>query len=628
MQRKSPFPSLVFLAAVLACLAMLSGCGAAKKLGLAGADERPPVATGPVTPERPRNPWDTWRPGETLNGKPLNDKAIRHADELYQKGDMRGALREYQSAARRKLSGEDREALFVRIAGTQLGIGETEKSMSTASGFYGGNQGAVDRVNPQFSIILGYGYARTGNLQQGLAWFSQAAKRSAGNRDLEEAARAGVRDVLTQASDADIDSLDATWSQNALVGPVLGEVRKMRSRGMSPGRSFEVQVAPAPGDESAITPRVTHGIGVLVPLSGEHARLGKATLNGIAFALNDLVQNGSVQLVEKDTADAATGSIEEAVNALAANGGAELILGPLIGANAPVAAETARLRGLPLITFSKQSSFQAGGGVYRFGPTARSQMISLVETAAGLAGLKRFAMVYPANAVGAEFADEFRKAVKANGAELVLDREYQPGSEQELMTLAEEVVQADPDAVFCPDSIPAAASFFVNIPEPARTRISPLGTASWDDSKQLKQVTKAMEGAIFPSIFFMQSSNPSVRQFVEAYRGKYGEAPDFLAAQGFDAGALVSAALKEVSPDRSFQSAIQSIGSYEGITGRVSVESSGEIERFYRVVVFTKGTETEMSQNEDVIRELKRRKELFKSAEGTADGTVPFYRAQ
>ncbi len=154
----------------------------------------------------------------------------------------------------------------------------------------------------------------------------------------------------------------------------------------------------------------------------------------------------------------------------------------------------------------------------------------------------------------------------------------------------------------------------MNLPEPVRGRISPLGTAFWDESRQLKNSATALDGAIFPTVFFAQSGNPAVRQFVESYRSTYNAAPDLLSAQGFDAAMLMITVAQTSARDRmSIQGALESIGSYSGLTGTLSVLPSGEIQRKYVVMVFSKGRLSELSSNAAMLHELQKRREIFRT---------------
>ncbi|MCB0321501.1 MAG: ABC transporter substrate-binding protein, partial [Bdellovibrionales bacterium] len=85
--------------------------------------------------------------------------------------------------------------------------------------------------------------------------------------------------------------------------------------------------------------------------------------------------------------------------------------------------------------------------------------------------------------------------------------------------------------------------------------------------------------------FFAKSDREVVKKFNEAYRHRYGMNPDFLAAQGFDVGTLVVAALRRSRQSgESFSKALTSIEAYDGLTGKIWVGPDGEMNRIFQVV--------------------------------------------
>jgi hypothetical protein len=90
---------------------------------------------------------------------------------------------------------------------------------------------------------------------------------------------------------------------------------------------------------------------------------------------------------------------------------------------------------------------------------------------------------------------------------------------------------------------------------------------------------------VFVSLFFTESTRPAVAQFMQSYYEQFRVKPDFLAAQGFDAATLVASAVgQQRQSGAPFAVALGSIGSYEGLTGTMTIAESGEIERTFSVV--------------------------------------------
>jgi ABC-type branched-subunit amino acid transport system substrate-binding protein len=155
--------------------------------------------------------------------------------------------------------------------------------------------------------------------------------------------------------------------------------------------------------------------------------------------------------------------------------------------------------------------------------------------------------------------------------------------------LAKSIEEAGAEAVFFPDSLTLAARFFGAFSNVHRDNIRPLGVGNWD-SPQLAQSSTVMRGAIFVSPFFAASARPAVQQFVQNYRARYNQSPDFLAAQAFDALTLVQEIIRRQQIDQmSWAAAAQQIEVYEGLTGRIALRADGEFERLFSVVELQRG---------------------------------------
>lgn len=613
-----------YLTLIAVVILFLQGCSTAPiRRVLYGSETPSTEPRGGAAAEKQRResaPWNLWSYGRLVDDSRAKDKGLLQADSLHEKGDLKKALDEYQRLMKKKLTPVERESIGVRVAGTQLMLGNSRDALTTVSRLYGGQ--GIDQVHPFFAIILAYAYAQQNDLNQSIAWFVQFQKLMGSRDEYRETAKNGVKKVLRNASPQSFESLSIAWSQDPLAGPLIGEERKLRARGLAPGVSAEVAVVPPAGEMPGAAAPGEGGIlkvGILLPLSGENASFGKKTKEGIDLAVNANNQGNIIQLIDKDSGSS-TQQTEAAVSSLALADGAQIVIGPLLSSQAPVAADAARLRGMPMITFSKNNSFNPGGGVYRLGATSRSQMESLVDAAVNQGRMTRLALIYPETPVGTEFADEFRRALRAVNLEPVFDKSYTGGQDSILMSLAEEAANADPQGIFCPDNIETAARFFMNIPDPVRARVSPLGTAAWDESRQLKNSATALDGAIFPTVFFSQSSSPAVQKFVESYRATYNTAPDLLSAQGFDAAMLTVTVAQSGARDRQgIQGALESISSYSGLTGMLSVLPSGEIQRKYVVLVLSHGKVSEFVSNEAMLRELQKRREIFQPTQPALD---------
>jgi ABC-type branched-subunit amino acid transport system substrate-binding protein len=267
-----------------------------------------------------------------------------------------------------------------------------------------------------------------------------------------------------------------------------------------------------------------------------------------------------------------------------------LLVGPLLSEQAPAVRTVALQERIPQLSLSKGNAFETGDIIFRFGATSNSQMDTLLDAASDVLGMQKFAIVYPELPFGLEYATSFKKYLTAKGLQLVYEASYAPGDSSKLSIIASEVERLSIDGIFVPDNIEGARSFLSLLSEEFRNRVRPMGPATWDSPQALAQSQAIFNRAIFISPFFMGSSNPLIRKFIDRYKAKFGKAPDFLAAQGFDAITLaIGAARKVINEGGSFDLALKHIESYDGLTGRMQVDVSGEVRRAYAVLELREG---------------------------------------
>lgn len=537
-------------------------------------------------------PWEIWPLGSDLQGQVFKSGLILQGDKELRAGRRPQALDAYVQAQNAPLAPSEHESLVMRIASTELALDQPNKSLSTLSNYFRTSGKVVDDVDARFSLIFAYAYGRKGDLDQSVAWFARVARVAANDGGLRSAAEQGLASLLRSLPDERLNQLTEQWAADTFVRVVVAEERARRVGGGSveDGSQSGIwassgfgTVVPASG--SATT------IGVLLPLSGSFANLGKSVRNGIDLALAGRMQTGSPDLrVAYRDSDASSDRAVESARELLTAEGASLILGPLLSEHAFAVGEFARHSRVPLLALAKNSNFTTGENVFRLGATVDSQVRSLIEVADERLHLKRYAMVYPEDAGGQELAEAFRNELNLRGLQIVYQSAYPKGNSDIFVSIAEGLEKSNAEAVFFPDSITTAARFFGSLSPSFRERARPLGVAMWDNPLQLANSSTVLEGAVFVSPFFSASSRPAIAQFNQSYQTAYGQAPDFLAAQGFDAlTILAEATRRQRSEGIQLPMAIQQVDTYEGLTGRITVRSDGELQRQFSVVQMSNG---------------------------------------
>lgn len=351
-------------------------------------------------------------------------------------------------------------------------------------------------------------------------------------------------------------------------------------------------------------------IGCLLPLTGPFAIYGKEALNGIQLAASDWKRPKSgleIELLIRDT-KGSDKTAAAAVEELAREQRVSVIIGPLAGRAAEAAAEKAQELGVPIIALSQREGIpETGEMVFRNFLTPSAQVDVLAETAVWDLGIRRFGVLFPENAYGNLFMGLFQDKVEELGAEITtvefyptdktdfagevrrmvkLDRPFpgsaargQGGSGSSSEDELEPIVEFE--AVFIPDIAERAAMIIPQFPFHKVLGLRFLGTSLWQSEDLIETSGDYIQDAIFPSAFFEELDSLLVRDFTSRYRRIFEAAPGLLAATGYDTLSIIKHVLesRRVLTRKDIQEALVELEGVEGITGRLSFQSSGELDR-------------------------------------------------
>ncbi|HAD26136.1 MAG TPA: penicillin-binding protein activator [Alphaproteobacteria bacterium] len=154
-------------------------------------------------------------------------------------------------------------------------------------------------------------------------------------------------------------------------------------------------------------------IGLLLPLSGQHAALGEALLQAAQLALFDFA-DPRLFLLPRDTAGTPEKAASAAENLIAE--GAEILLGPVFADAVAAAAEPARRNGLNVIAFSTDRDV-AGDNVFLLSFLPEQEIARIIGYAQAQ-DIWRFAALIPETAYGDRVEEAFRQSA-SNGATML-----------------------------------------------------------------------------------------------------------------------------------------------------------------------------------------------------------------
>ncbi len=291
-------------------------------------------------------------------------------------------------------------------------------------------------------------------------------------------------------------------------------------------------------DDAALANQTVVKVGLLLPLSGRNAALGKPLQDAAALSLFDKyarlslqAQNVRVELVPRDTGDTAEQAAAAMNQAIA--DGASFVIGPLFADATAASAPVARAKNISVMSLSNTRT-QASPGTYMFGFSPAEQADRVV-TYAILNGKQNIAVLVPQSALGETVLAATRKAVERNGGKLVAEAKYLTAGAGIDAALNALVPNGKPafDAILIPEGGQSLGTIIRGLGargvKVSNTQF--LGTGLWDDPDLLRRVN--LDGAWYAS------SPPELTQeFENRFRATYSYDPPRIASLAYDAVAL------------------------------------------------------------------------------------------
>jgi ABC-type branched-subunit amino acid transport system substrate-binding protein len=358
------------------------------------------------------------------------------------------------------------------------------------------------------------------------------------------------------------------------------EARPVEQAGQSGVAPAKTAIASIPPDVERYGPIAGRPgalkVGLLVPLSGAREAEGKALFDAAQMALFD-VGDERFTLLPADTAGTPDGARSAAIKLV--DGGAALLIGPLLSDEAKAAAPITRARGINLVSFSNNPS-AAGGGVYLLGHLASREVARLIDHARAN-GLRRFAVLAPADGYGRLVADEVALAVRQRNGELVATVFYPPSGNPLELDRVVQALSGGPafDALVLPDGgaqLKRVLTLLVQYGiDPALVRL--LGTSLWDDRQLLDE-------PILKGAWYVTPPPEGRASFRARFAQVFGYEPGRIAALGYDATALAIALARQPGGADFGARALTNPGGFSGMEGIFRFAPDGTSERGLAVV--------------------------------------------
>jgi branched-chain amino acid transport system substrate-binding protein len=351
-------------------------------------------------------------------------------------------------------------------------------------------------------------------------------------------------------------------------------------------------------------------VGAILPLSGRQEAVGRAVVDGLQMGIANPDSSREVEVVLGDVGPTEE-TAKQAFDRLVFEEKVMAIVGPPSGAQAELLSKKASDYGIPYISTSSRPGLVEKGGpfVFRLALTPERQVRALVGYAKERLNARRFAILFPQDNFGREFAAEFFKAVKDFDCEVTAAESFRSGQtdfklpirnmtglsfpafrrkeSDENARLLEEKLGRKPTRNELEDILPPIVDFdVVFIPESAKTlgQIVPaltaaltgqtmphlMGPATWKSNETLSRAGQYLENAYFVDTWSEERQSRTTKEFVEKFRIKNGSIPSVFAAQGYDIGLAIKLAYGNrggPSGRDELRARLENLGSIDGALG-------------------------------------------------------------
>ena len=360
-------------------------------------------------------------------------------------------------------------------------------------------------------------------------------------------------------------------------------------------------------------------VGVVLPISGRHGAISQKTLRGVQMGLglyNNYPSSFKLAVVDSEgNPDNARRGVERLVredNVIA-------IIGSVLSKTAPAVAAKASELGVPSIALSQKAGItDAGPNVYRNSLTSEMQVRYLVKVAMEEMGMKKFAILFPNDLYGVEFANIFWDEVLARGGQIVGAQNYSNketdfrypiqrlvgtyyvearADEYKLRlkdwsdaqtkksartTPPEDLLPpvVDFDAIFIPDSVKAMGQISAMLSFNGVKGVKLLGTNLWNVPGVAKRAGHFANSLMFVDSFVSTEPQFMNSIFARDYKAIFNEEPGIFEVQGYDAALLLRQLISQGATNReSLSSALARVQDFPGAVGPLSMTQQKEIMR-------------------------------------------------
>lgn len=489
--------------------------------------------------------WMFWQPGQDFHQQGQKVKALEPYDQeieaIVRSGklqDLDGVKSRLQALAKEGMQEPNLlNNIIYRLTNLDLLAQQPQKALKRLSLYYDSKKISTSNLSAQEALFLGFVYGSVGNYFQSIAWFDNARALDQHGQIGEESnlakrASEALRRVISSIPDAQFEGLSDKFSSNPFISALFGKERFARKEG-SPGVSAnpfglsnaKTEVSP----EAGVIPVDNESFKIigLLPLSGRYEDLGASVRRGIELAF----ANSSVGFV--DSEQGLQGVLSGLGNMHEKSGKPLVVIGPLLNKQVkPIVAELQKTN-TKSIVLARGNDIPLGEGVYRLAYTIENQALAALKHSLNTEVDKSFIVVDDSTLTLGVDIKKRESKYRESSEILVVNLKDLPSS----LAAAEKIRSIKGRVrLIMLATVENMANLMEKLPASVRASLDVYGLGSgWFNVERLRPYGDLYTGIKVAAPFWVSANNV---WFTKAFKDKYGIAPDFLAAIGYDSAIL------------------------------------------------------------------------------------------
>jgi branched-chain amino acid transport system substrate-binding protein len=321
-------------------------------------------------------------------------------------------------------------------------------------------------------------------------------------------------------------------------------------------------------------------IGEFASLTGKEAAFGQSSHKGTQLAIDELNAGGGIlgkqiDFVYEDNRST-PGESATIAKKLITRDKVVAILGEVASGRSLEAAPIAQSNKVPMISPSSTNPkvTETGDYIFRVCFTDPFQGRLLAEFAQRTLKARKVAIFSDVSApYSVGLAQYFREPFVAGGGTVVSEQKY-TGGDKDFRAQLTVIKNTNPEAIIVPGYYTDVGLIVAQARQLGIT-VPLFGGDGWEAPELLQIAGAALEGTYYSTHFSPDNTDPLAQKFVAAFRAKYNETPDAMAALGYDSALVLADAIKRAgsTDGPKLRDAIAATQGFPGATGATSLDA-------------------------------------------------------